>query len=137
MGRRRKRRKKLIIRRPTMPTVFRCPNCEAETLTIEIDKKQQNEMGYYKAIIRCGNCGLYAEMWVPPIFQPVDVYSKFLDAFIEGRVEEVTEKFELKSLKTAEERRLSLEELAGEEHGEEYGEYTSAEMEGEGSEGTL
>ncbi len=123
MGRRRKRRKKLLIRRPTMPTVFRCPNCEMEALTVEINKKERNEFGYYKAIIRCGNCGLYAEMWVPPIYQPVDVYHKFLDEFVKG-----TAKYEIRKEaaagKAGGEKRLSLEELLeGEEH----------EMEGEGS----
>ncbi|WP_048192148.1 zinc-binding protein [Pyrolobus fumarii] len=122
MGRRRKRRKKLIIRRPTMPSAFRCPNCEAETLVVEINKKEVDQnTGYYKAIIKCGTCGLQAEMWVPPIFQPVDVYSKFLDGFLEGKIE-------YKILKSGEERRLSLEELAGEaEHGEEYVEGSSEE----------
>ncbi len=121
MGRRRKRRKKLLIRRPTMPTVFRCPNCEMEALTVEINKKERNEFGYYKAIIRCGNCGLYAEMWVPPIYQPVDVYHKFLDEFVKG-----TAKYEIRKEAAGGggEKRLSLEELLeGEEH----------EMEGESS----
>ncbi len=124
MGRRRKRRKKLLIRRPTMPTVFRCPNCEVEALTVEINKKETNELGYYKAIIRCGNCGLYAEMWVPPLYQPVDVYHKFLDEFVEGKA-----KYEIRGEggEKREERRLSLEELLGEGE-EEYG-----GMEGEGS----
>ncbi len=113
-----------MIRRPTMPTLYRCPNCEAEALSVEINKKEvDSETGYYKAIIRCGNCGLYAEMYVPPIYQPVDVYHKFLDAFLEGKIE-------YKVLKKSEERRLSLEELAS-EGGEEH-----EEMEGE-SEGTF
>jgi transcription elongation factor Elf1 len=85
-------------------------------VSIEIRRKERNERGEVKAIIRCGNCGLYAEMWVPEIFQPVDVYSKFLDAYLEGRI-----KVEFR--KPGGERELSIEELAGgagEGEGEEF-----------------
>jgi len=86
--RRRKYRKPQLLRAPRrLPTVFECPHCGARALSVEIRKKERNERGEVKAIIRCGNCGLYAEMWVPEIFQPVDVYSKFLDAYLEGRIE--------------------------------------------------
>jgi transcription elongation factor Elf1 len=98
-----------------MPTVFECPHCGARAISVEIKKKERNERGEVKAIIRCGNCGLYAEMWVPEIFQPVDVYSKFLDAYLEGKIE-------VKFLKKAEERTISLEELGAEESELEAGE---------------
>ncbi len=95
--------------------MFECPHCGARAISVEIKKKERNERGEVRAIIRCGNCGLYAEMWVPEIFQPVDVYSKFLDAYLEGRIE-------VKFLKKAEERTISLEELGAEETGFETGE---------------
>jgi len=114
--RRRKYRKRQLLRpQPRLPTVFECPHCGARAISVEIKKKERNERGEVKAIIRCGNCGLYAEMWVPEIFQPVDVYSKFLDAYLEGRIE-------VKFLKKAEERTISLEELGAEETGFETGE---------------
>ena len=89
MGRRRRKYRKPQLLRPqrTLPTEFECPHCGARALTVEINKKARNEAGLVKAIIRCGNCGLYAEMWVPELYQPVDVYSKFLDAYLEGTIE--------------------------------------------------
>ncbi|NOZ88465.1 MAG: zinc-binding protein [Crenarchaeota archaeon] len=89
MGRRRRKYRKPQLLRPqrTLPTVFECPHCGARALTVEINKKVRNEQGLVKAVIRCGNCGLYAEMWVPELYQPVDVYSKFLDAYLEGTIE--------------------------------------------------
>ncbi len=89
MARRRKKyRKRPLLRPPAkLPTVFSCPNCGANALTVTIDKKSVNEEGLVKAVIRCGKCGLYAEMWVPKIYHPVDVYSKFLDKYLEGEIE--------------------------------------------------
>ena len=98
MARRRKKYRKIPLRpRPTMPTVYECPHCGARMLSVTIEKKERNEQGLVKAVIRCGSCGLQAVMWVPEIFQPVDVYSKFLDAFLEGKIEYTF-------LKTSEER---------------------------------
>ena len=127
MGRRRRKYKKRpLLRAPrVMPTVFECPHCGAKALTVEIRKKERNEQGLVKAIIRCGNCGLYAEMWVPELFQPVDVYSKFLDAYLEGKAE-------YKFVKEgAEEATISLEELAS---AAEEGEAVEAGESGEGTE---
>ena len=123
MGRRRRKYKKRpLLRAPrVLPTVFECPHCGAKALTVEIKKKERNEQGLVKAIIRCGNCGLYAEMWVPELFQPVDVYSKFLDAYLEGKAEYTF-------VKEGGEATISLEELASSEEGE-------AVEAGEGGEG--
>ncbi|HIQ55343.1 MAG TPA: zinc-binding protein [Pyrodictium sp.] len=89
MGRRRKRYKKIQLLRPPrrLPTIFECPNCGARMLSVELDKKQKNDKGEILAKVKCGHCGLYTEMWVPQIFQAVDVYSKFLDAYLEGTIE--------------------------------------------------
>lgn len=85
MGRRRKKRK-LIARRPrkTIPNVFQCPNCGKMAITVKLNKLIN---GVKHAIVRCGNCGLYAEMDVPEIFQNVDVYGRFLDGFYSGTLE--------------------------------------------------
>ncbi len=88
MARRRKKYRKVPLRpKPVMPTVYECPHCGAKMLSVSIDKKSRNEQGLVKAVVRCGSCGLYAEMWVPEIYQLVDVYSKFLDGFLEGKLE--------------------------------------------------
>jgi len=105
LGRRRRKFRKPLLTRPlrTLPTIFECPHCGARAVSVDIRKNERNEQGLVHAIIRCGNCGLYAEMWVPEIYHPVDVYSKFLDAYLEGRIE-------YKFVK--EEKKVSLEELA-------------------------
>ncbi|BBD71754.1 hypothetical protein HS1genome_0143 [Sulfodiicoccus acidiphilus] len=36
--------------------------------------------------LSCGNCGLSAEIEVPPVFGEVDVYGKFIDLYAEGRI---------------------------------------------------
>ena len=87
-----------------LPTIFECPNCGARMLSVELDKKQKNDKGEILAKVKCGHCGLYTEMWVPQIFQAVDVYSKFLDAYLEGAIE-------YKILKTEETPSQALEEL--------------------------
>ena len=113
MGRRRRKYRKPQLLRPVrrLPTVFECPHCGARALSVEIRKKERNERGEVKAVIRCGRCGLYAEMWVPEIFQPVDVYSKFLDAYLEGSIE--VEFRKSGEAGESSEQELSLEELTG------------------------
>ena len=111
MARRRKKYRKRPLRpRPVMPTVYECPHCGARTLSITINKRERNEQGLVKAVIKCGSCGLYAEMWVPEIFQPVDVYSKFLDGFLEGKIE-------YSFIKLSEEREATVPAAEGEEKG--------------------
>lgn len=79
MGRRRKRRKVVAYRpKRTIPNVFQCPYCGKIAITIESGKSENREK---HAIIKCGNCGLQAEMNVPTLFQNVDIYGKFLDGF--------------------------------------------------------
>ncbi len=112
MGRRRKKyRKRISLRpQPRLPTIFDCPNCGARMMTVTIDKKRRHGRTVV-AVITCGKCGLYAEMEVPDIYAPVDVYSKFLDAFLEGRIE-----YKFKGGESGE-AEVSLSELA-EEGGE-------------------
>ncbi len=88
MGRRRKKYKRVIRRVRRIPSVFHCPHCGSRSLTIEFKKGGESiEPGMKTAIIRCGNCGLYAEMVVPELYEPVDVYNKFVDAYNEGTIE--------------------------------------------------
>ncbi len=85
MGRR-KRRKKIIRRRPTIPNVFQCPHCGAQTLIIDIVTNRRE--GTRKAIVRCGTCHIYYEMDITdnPLADKAWVYGKFIDAYYEGRV---------------------------------------------------
>lgn len=89
MGRRRKRRKKVYRPRRVIPKIFQCPHCGKTTLTIEISK------GTGEATVKCGSCGLQYTTIAPPIFQPVDVYAKFLDEYHEGKAEIVFETLEV------------------------------------------
>ncbi|WFO75743.1 hypothetical protein J4526_02430 [Desulfurococcaceae archaeon MEX13E-LK6-19] len=85
MGRRRKKYKRVIRRVRRIPTVFQCPHCGSRSLTI--DFKKSEESGKKLAVIRCGNCRLKTLLEVPEIYETVDVYAKFLDAFTQGTIE--------------------------------------------------
>lgn len=81
MGRRRKRQKKVYRPKKVIPRIFQCPHCGKSSLIIEISKSTN------EAQVKCGSCGLQYSTIVPTIFQPVDVYAKFLDEYHEGRAE--------------------------------------------------
>ncbi len=86
MGRRRKKYKRVVRKTRRIPSVFHCPNCGSRSMTVEF-KKTNDIPGMKKAIIRCGSCGLYTDMNVPELFEAVDVYNRFVDAFNEGTIE--------------------------------------------------
>ncbi len=108
MGRRRKKYKRIIKRVRRIPSVFQCPHCGSRSLTIEF-KKQEELPNVKQAVIRCGACGLRAEMTVPEIYETVDVYGKFIDAYTEGTIS-------IEFVKTSEEKSTGAEtmELGGE-----------------------
>ncbi|ADV65493.1 hypothetical protein [Desulfurococcus mucosus] len=112
MARRRKKRK-IIKKAVKIPTLFQCPNCGSNTLSVVFAKGESGR----KAIVSCSRCGLYYEYGnVPSIYQAVDVYNKFIDLFEEGKV-----KVEFKEAAGLEELAEEVsEELEGmEEAGEE------------------
>ncbi|MEM1538525.1 MAG: hypothetical protein QXK12_02440 [Candidatus Nezhaarchaeales archaeon] len=77
----RKRRRKIIKRLPKrIPSVFTCPNCDSKSVTVEIDRKQE------KAIVKCGNCGIWAEVPSPPIYEEVHAFNKFVDLYYANKV---------------------------------------------------
>lgn len=85
MGRRRKKRRKVIKKIVKIPSVFECPRCASRTLSITIKRKSE-ERAY--AVISCGTCGLLDNEDfedIPTIYQEVDVYSKFLDLYLDGK----------------------------------------------------
>jgi len=85
LGRRRKKYKKPVRKIRRIPTFFQCPHCGAKTLRIKFEKIGVE--GRKLAIITCGTCGLYAELEVPQMYEPVDVYSLFIDKYEEGELE--------------------------------------------------
>lgn len=91
----RKRRKKVRTRpRPSLPTIFECPLCEANSVRIEVNKKNKT------AEIKCGNseCSLTTEVSIKSYDEPVDIYGKWIDGFAKEKTdydEEETEKIEL------------------------------------------
>ncbi|MFB6490286.1 MAG: hypothetical protein TU35_003400 [Thermoproteus sp. AZ2] len=78
MGGRRRRRK--IIQRPrrTIPKIFVCPNCGAQSVNVK-------KMGD-KYVVICGSCGLREEFEERPRWAPVDYYNAFVDHFLEGKI---------------------------------------------------
>ncbi|MCC6010836.1 MAG: hypothetical protein LM556_00345 [Desulfurococcaceae archaeon] len=83
MGRRRKRRRVIPKRVVRIPKVFQCPNCSLTALSIAIRKRGDRA----QAVIMCGNCGLIDDedfTDIPAIYQPVDVYAKFIDLYERG-----------------------------------------------------
>ena len=88
MGRRRRKKARKIIRvRKTLPKVFQCPNCGIRALTITFPEKRVEPGSSREALIKCGHCKLYAKIEVPYVFHEVDAYSRFLDLFHEGKLE--------------------------------------------------
>lgn len=85
MGRRKKRRS---VRRPHWrerrpPKVFQCPVCGAVSIVVKIE-----EDGGRTALISCSNpkCRMRSRIEnVPRLFTPVDVYSMFMDMYVEGK----------------------------------------------------
>lgn len=84
MGKRRKKYRKVVKRIKRIPDIFQCPNCSNKTIKIVFEKVE--EAGYKKAIVTCGSCGLFWETTVPSILEAVDVYSRLVDEFNEGRI---------------------------------------------------
>ncbi|NIM44408.1 MAG: hypothetical protein GTO54_02060 [Nitrososphaeria archaeon] len=79
MGRRRRKRIVKSIRK-TIPTVFNCPNCGAQAVIVNMNRKNSS------AMVTCGYCKLKWNTQIKSFEERVDVYSQFVDAFLEGEV---------------------------------------------------
>lgn len=79
MGGKRKKRTKPIRVRPKVPNTFECPQCGKVSINIKIKDGVAN--------VTCGSCGLHAEIEVPPVFDNANAYGKFLDMYLEGKIE--------------------------------------------------
>jgi transcription elongation factor Elf1 len=78
MGRR--RRKKIVIVRRTLPKVFRCPGCGKESIRVYLYKNAMS------AEVRCAQCGLYDRMAYRFPLKEIDIYCKFIDKYYEGKI---------------------------------------------------
>ncbi len=79
MGGRRRRKIKIVRVKPKVPNTFECPRCGKVSINVKI--KDGN------AIITCGSCGLQTEFEVPPVFDTANAYGKFIDLYLEGKLE--------------------------------------------------
>ncbi|PVU74112.1 transcription elongation factor [Acidianus hospitalis] len=79
MGGKRKKRTKIIKPKPKLPKTFECPRCGRIAISVEI----KNGI----ARIKCGNCGLSADIEVPPVFDEANAYGKFIDLYLDGKLE--------------------------------------------------
>ncbi len=80
MGRRKRRRKIRLRPRRRLPKIFQCPRCGETSVSVLIDRRK----GVARVV--CSSCGLEAEFEYNPYLAEVDYYSKFLDAYEEGRI---------------------------------------------------
>lgn len=78
MGGKRKRKQKVVKKKPTLPKTFECPNCGKISVSIKVKEGE--------AYIRCGSCGLATQFDVPLIFREIDAYGKFIDLYTSGRL---------------------------------------------------
>lgn len=80
MGRRKRRRKIRLVPKKRLPKIFQCPQCGNTSVSVIINKKEK------KVFVKCSSCGLEAEFEYNPYLAEVDYYSKFLDAYEEGKI---------------------------------------------------
>ena len=90
MGRKKRRIKRVVVRRRTIPKIFNCPNCGARAVNVK--KIKDEDSGTTKYVVICGACGLKAMYDEKPGWAPVDYYNAFVDDFTEGRISPPSEK---------------------------------------------
>ncbi|RLI08065.1 transcription elongation factor [Candidatus Bathyarchaeota archaeon] len=79
---RRKRRRKIVVRKRTLPKVFTCPACGMQSVAVKISTGPSGRVAH----VMCGRCGLSATVPVAPVQKEVDAYCKFVDLYYEGKI---------------------------------------------------
>jgi len=114
MGRRRKRRKRMVKKVRMPARYFNCPRCGSMTLTIDFEKRRSRP-GFKLAVARCGTCGLHCELEVPELLERIDVYNRIVDLVYEDRLDECAPKEEAPAGEEAGDEWEDTGEPAGEE----------------------
>ncbi len=81
MGRR-KRRRKIVVRKRTLPKVFTCPVCGTASVAVKIRTGPSGRVAH----VMCGRCGISATIPIAPVQKEVDAYCKFVDMYYEGKI---------------------------------------------------
>lgn len=76
MGRRRRRIVKRLVRSP--PTIFLCPVCNREAVTVSHEKDAAT------AVVTCASCKTSREVKWLPMYAPIDAYCAFYDEISKG-----------------------------------------------------
>jgi len=75
MGRKRRKEQKVTHKR--LPSIFNCPNCGMNSVSVEIDGQTR------KATVKCGSCGRSGEYTLKTLQKKIDAYNMFIDQFFE------------------------------------------------------
>jgi len=79
---RRKRRRKIVVRKRTLPKVFTCPVCGTASVAVKIRTGPSGRVAH----VMCGRCGISATIPIAPVQKEVDAYCKFVDMYYEGKI---------------------------------------------------
>ncbi len=91
----RKLHRKVVTRpRPSLPTIFECPRCEAEAVKIEI---KENPVSI--ATVMCGNCHITKTFTdLKRLYDKVDIFGIWVDNYYEELEQGITsEEYETES----------------------------------------
>jgi transcription elongation factor Elf1 len=83
MGRRKRRRTRPVaVVKRKLPTVFQCPRCGAQAVSVTVKKTKEEKY----VLVRCSNCSLSMRYDYKEYLEPVDYFSRFLDDYGEGKI---------------------------------------------------
>ncbi|MFW9991330.1 MAG: hypothetical protein ACFFD4_04645 [Candidatus Odinarchaeota archaeon] len=72
----RKTRRRVPTRpKPTIPDIFECPNCNEQSVHVEIDRKAKT------AVVECGTCHIRNLISIKSIDEKIDAYGSFIDSW--------------------------------------------------------
>lgn len=84
MGRRHRR----LIRpiRKSLPKVFSCPRCGVPSIRISNSDNTTSTTENASTTVVCGSCGLNHEAPTSIKQEPVDIYNRFVDEYMAGKM---------------------------------------------------